>query len=110
MATTTAAAPRPLSQKEADIQMMLAAEVHLGTKNIDFQMERYVFKRRNDGMLFLSLSLSLRFYLLFMVVVIKIYFCKMKIHLNEPGYQFLKAMNEMRNFTYQLSDYLAYHL
>ena len=40
-----------LSQKEADIQMMLAAEVHLGTKNCDFQMERYVFKRRNDGIL-----------------------------------------------------------
>lgn len=29
--------------------MMLAAEVHLGTKNCNFQMERYVFKRRNDG-------------------------------------------------------------
>jgi ribosomal protein S2 len=28
---------------------MLAAEVHLGTKNCNFQMERYVFKRRNDG-------------------------------------------------------------
>lgn len=40
---------RTLTTKEADIQMMLAAEVHLGTKNCDFQMERYVFKRRNDG-------------------------------------------------------------
>ncbi|XP_021716581.1 40S ribosomal protein SA-like [Chenopodium quinoa] len=38
-----------LTQKEADIQMMLAADVHLGTKNCDFQMERYVFKRRSDG-------------------------------------------------------------
>lgn len=46
----TKAAPRQLSTKEADIQMMLAAEVHLGTKNCDFQMERYVFKRRNDGL------------------------------------------------------------
>ncbi|KAH8521203.1 hypothetical protein H0E87_002311 [Populus deltoides] len=46
---TAAAAPaKTLSQKELDIQMMLAAEVHLGTKNCDFQMERYVFKRRND--------------------------------------------------------------
>ena len=26
--------------------------VHLGTKNIDFQMERYVFKRRSDGWFF----------------------------------------------------------
>jgi len=42
-------APRALSQKEQDIQMMLAADVHLGTKNCDFQMERYVFKRRTDG-------------------------------------------------------------
>ena len=40
---------RALSQKEQDIQMMLAADVHLGTKNCDFQMERYVFKRRTDG-------------------------------------------------------------
>ncbi|KAL1813786.1 hypothetical protein ACET3Z_023851 [Daucus carota] len=40
---------RELTSKEADIQKMLAAEVHLGAKNCDFQMERYVFKRRNDG-------------------------------------------------------------
>ena len=38
-----------LSQKDADIQMMLAAKVHLGTKNCDFQMERYVYKRGPDG-------------------------------------------------------------
>lgn len=38
-----------LSQKEADVQMMLAAQCHLGTKNCDFQMERYTYKRRNDG-------------------------------------------------------------
>ncbi|KAL6010531.1 hypothetical protein ACLOJK_000965 [Asimina triloba] len=42
-------ASKGLSQKEADIQMMLAADVHLGTKNCDFQMERYVFKRRTDA-------------------------------------------------------------
>jgi small subunit ribosomal protein SAe len=42
-------AVRALSQKEQDIQMMLAADVHLGTKNCDFQMERYAFKRRTDG-------------------------------------------------------------
>ncbi|QHN87087.1 40S ribosomal protein [Arachis hypogaea] len=51
-ATTTAAVLRQLSQKEQDIQMMLAAEVHLGTKNCNFQMERYVFKRRNDVLKF----------------------------------------------------------
>ncbi|XP_047306800.1 40S ribosomal protein SA-like [Impatiens glandulifera] len=47
---------RTLTTKEADIQMMLAAEVHLGTKNCDFQMERYVFKRRNDGIYIINLG------------------------------------------------------
>ena len=39
-------APRALSHRE----QMLAAYVHLGTKNCAFQMERYAFKRRSDGM------------------------------------------------------------
>ncbi|KAJ8758682.1 hypothetical protein K2173_000403 [Erythroxylum novogranatense] len=59
MATDTAIttqSTRTLSQKELDIQMMLAAEVHLGTKNCDFQMERYVFKRRNDGIYIINLG------------------------------------------------------
>ncbi|KAL6179076.1 hypothetical protein ACLB2K_050592 [Fragaria x ananassa] len=56
MATAAPTPPRQLSQKEADIQMMLAAEVHLGTKNCDFQMERYVFKRRNDGIYIINLG------------------------------------------------------
>ncbi|KAH6797793.1 40s ribosomal protein SA B [Perilla frutescens var. hirtella] len=51
-----ATAQRVLTAKEADIQMMLAAEVHLGTKNCDFQMERYVFKRRNDGIYIINLG------------------------------------------------------
>ncbi|XP_072991994.1 small ribosomal subunit protein uS2-like isoform X2 [Typha latifolia] len=50
------AATRALSQKEQDIQMMLAADVHLGTKNCDFQMERYVFKRRTDGIFIINLG------------------------------------------------------
>jgi hypothetical protein len=49
-ARSTSATTMVLSQKEADVQMMLAADVHLGTKNCDFQMERYVWKRRSDGM------------------------------------------------------------
>ncbi|KAI4324626.1 hypothetical protein MLD38_030097 [Melastoma candidum] len=44
LATTNAAAPmKSLSQKEVEIQMILAAEVHLNAKNCDFHMERYVF-------------------------------------------------------------------
>lgn len=35
---------------------MLAANVHLGTKNCDFQMERYVFKRRTDGIYIINLG------------------------------------------------------
>lgn len=45
-----------LTQKEADIQLMLAAQVHLGTKNCDFQMERYVWRRRPDGIYIINLS------------------------------------------------------
>ncbi|CAA7400745.1 unnamed protein product [Spirodela intermedia] len=51
-----AAGTRVLSQKEADIQMMLAADVHLGTKNCDYQMDRYVFKRRSDGIFIIDLG------------------------------------------------------
>ena len=40
----------------ADIQLMLAAQCHLGTKNLDFQMERYVFKRRQDGIHIINLA------------------------------------------------------
>ena len=36
--------------------MMLAAGCHLGTKNCDFQMERYVWKRRSDGIYIINLG------------------------------------------------------
>lgn len=39
--------------------MLLASEAHLGTKNINFQMERYVFKRRNDGIYIINLGKTL---------------------------------------------------
>lgn len=39
----------PLTNKEKDIQMMLACLTHIGTKNADFQMEPYIWKRRLDG-------------------------------------------------------------
>jgi small subunit ribosomal protein SAe len=47
---------KALSQREQDVQMMLAADVHLGTKNCDFQMERYVYKRRTDGIYIINLG------------------------------------------------------
>lgn len=38
-----------LSLKEDDVTKMLAAGSHLGTTNVDFQMEQYIYKRRPDG-------------------------------------------------------------
>jgi len=45
-----------LAMKEEDVQKMLSAYVHLGTKNCDFQMTRYVWKRRNDGIFLINLA------------------------------------------------------
>lgn len=42
--------PACLSPSNEDVQMMLAAQCHIGTKNIDPQMSRYVWKRREDGL------------------------------------------------------------
>ncbi|KAF2937632.1 hypothetical protein DAI22_03g064000 [Oryza sativa Japonica Group] len=56
MAAVAGGAARALSQAEQDVQMMLAADVHLGTKNCDFQMERYVYKRRSDGIYIINLG------------------------------------------------------
>merc|ERR1711937_355061 len=45
-----------LPYTEEDIRRMLACQVHLGTKNVDFQMSRYVFKRKTDGIHIIDLS------------------------------------------------------
>jgi small subunit ribosomal protein SAe len=39
----------PLALKEADVKLMLAANVHLGSKNADPNMQRYIWRRRKDG-------------------------------------------------------------
>ncbi|CAB0002984.1 unnamed protein product [Nesidiocoris tenuis] len=38
-----------LSLKEDDVTKMLAATAHIGSENVDYQMEQYVYKRRSDG-------------------------------------------------------------
>jgi small subunit ribosomal protein SAe len=38
-----------LSLNEDDVTKMLAATTHLGSENVNFQMEQYVYKRRPDG-------------------------------------------------------------
>jgi len=43
-------------QKKKDFQMMPACSSHLGTKNLDFQMTRYVWKRKPDGIHIINLG------------------------------------------------------
>ncbi|XP_045606405.1 small ribosomal subunit protein uS2 [Procambarus clarkii] len=38
-----------MSLEENDVTRFLAASTHLGANNVNFQMEQYVFKRRQDG-------------------------------------------------------------
>ena len=38
-----------LAMKEDDVTKMLAASVHLGDSNVNFQMQQYVYKVRNNG-------------------------------------------------------------
>jgi len=35
--------------KEEDVQMMLVCKTHLGTRNVDYRMKRYVFRRTQEG-------------------------------------------------------------
>lgn len=39
----------PLALREEDLKLLLAAKSHFGAKNCDAQMERYVWRRRQDG-------------------------------------------------------------
>jgi small subunit ribosomal protein SAe len=42
--------PDSMRLQEDDVQKMLAARVHLGSRNLNPSMERYIYKRRADGM------------------------------------------------------------
>jgi len=48
--------PPALSAKEDDIAKMLACQVHIGSRNLEPAMERYVWKRRNDGVFLINLQ------------------------------------------------------
>ncbi|KAI8985914.1 ribosomal protein S2, flavodoxin-like domain-containing protein [Pilobolus umbonatus] len=48
--------PAILNPTEEDIQLMLAADVHLGAKNANVRMNPYIFKRRADGINLINLS------------------------------------------------------
>jgi small subunit ribosomal protein SAe len=46
----------PLALKEEDLRLMLAANVHIGTKNADPQMNRYIWRRKQDGIYLINLG------------------------------------------------------
>jgi len=46
----------PLALKEEDLRLMLAANVHIGTKNADPQMNRYIWRRKQDGIYIINLG------------------------------------------------------
>lgn len=45
-----------LALKDQDVTKMLAATTHLGSENVNYQMEQYVFKRRPDGVHIINLG------------------------------------------------------
>jgi len=45
-----------LTMKNEDMKVLLAAKVHIGTRNVDPQMERYCWNRRNDGVYIINLG------------------------------------------------------
>jgi len=48
--------PAALSASEADYQLLLAAQSHIGARNCDAHMSGYVFKRRADGVHLINLG------------------------------------------------------
>lgn len=45
-----------LALKEDDVTKMLVATTHIGSENVNFQMEQYVYKRRHDGINIINLG------------------------------------------------------
>jgi small subunit ribosomal protein SAe len=56
MSTAFSNLPPILQPKEEDIQMMLSAGVHTGTRNSDSQMLDYIWRRRSDGVHILNIG------------------------------------------------------
>jgi small subunit ribosomal protein SAe len=48
--------PASLNLKEDDVQKLLAAQAHVGTRNLDVSMAPYVWKRRGDGVHIINLG------------------------------------------------------
>merc|ERR1712232_514714 len=56
MGASFASLPAILQPKEEDIQMMLSAGVHTGTRNSEHAMTEYIWRRRNDGIHILNIG------------------------------------------------------
>jgi len=56
--TSIASGSKVLHASEADMQKMLAAHVHLGTKNVNNQTERYVYARTKEGVHVFNLHMT----------------------------------------------------
>jgi len=56
MSNAFATLPAIMHPKEEDIQMMLSAKVHTGTKNSDDAMKEYIWRRRQDGIHVLNIG------------------------------------------------------
>jgi len=48
--------PAVLSPKEEDVQYLLACSAHLGTRNVEKAMQRYVWKRRSDARIIVAIE------------------------------------------------------
>eukprot|EP00920_Eleutheroschizon_duboscqi_P011999 GHVT01028694.1.p1 GENE.GHVT01028694.1~~GHVT01028694.1.p1 ORF type:complete len:283 (-),score=48.82 GHVT01028694.1:305-1153(-) len=56
MAETTQTSPATLTPKQDSISKMLVCKAHIGTKNVDHMMRRYVFKRTDEGVHLINLA------------------------------------------------------
>jgi small subunit ribosomal protein SAe len=56
--TSIASGSKVLHASEADMQKMLAAHVHLGTKNVNEQTQRYIYARTKDGVHVFNLHMT----------------------------------------------------
>ncbi|EMD36719.1 hypothetical protein CERSUDRAFT_34275, partial [Gelatoporia subvermispora B] len=48
--------PPVLHPSNEDIRLLLAAQVHIGTRNVESQMTPYIWKRRSDGIFILNIG------------------------------------------------------
>jgi len=53
--STTNQFPQALNPTEDDVKKMLVCQVHVGTRNLDAANERYLWKRRSDGVFLIDL-------------------------------------------------------